>query len=191
MGPSVGPAVGPAMGPAMGPGGGYPEVDAYPEADEAYPEAPGADAQGPSVGPAMGSADAAAYPEADEAYPEVSAQALEQQAEEPQEEVTAASLVRGNRATAEDLMAQAEQDLARGPMPVSARKARLPPAAGEGEAKLPKGADQGYGDLDEEGYNGMGGGHVAHVVDSDEEDIDPFAQYQVHLRPQALLHCYR
>ena len=52
-----------------------------------------------------------------------------------------------------------------------ARKARLPPAAGEGDAKLPKGADQGYGDLDEEGYNGMGGGHVAHVVDSDVVEV--------------------
>ena len=173
----LGPAMGPTLGPAMPPnwdddGSGYPEVDMYPEADSvadgvAGPAA-GPSMPGPSVGPQM-AADYESYPEADEVsdvvgYPDAEDVFKLEQERQQKEEVTAASLVRGNRVTEADLLAQAEAQ-ARGQDDEEIRYGYKPPKPSVDEStlvKLPK-EDTGYGDDDEAGYLGFGGGHVAHV----------------------------
>ena len=172
----VGP--GPAMGPAMPPnwdddGSGYPEVDMYPEADSVAEgvtgPAAGPSMPGPPAGPQM-AAEYESYPEADEVgdvvgYPDAEDVFQQEQERKQKEEVTAASLVRGNRVTEADLLAQAEAQ-ARGEGDEEIRYGYKPPKPSVDEStlvKLPKGEDTGYGDDDEAGYLGFGGGHVAHV----------------------------
>ena len=109
------------------------------------------------------------YPEADEVgdggYPDADDVFQQEQERKRKEEVTAASLVRGNRVTEADLLAQAEAQ-ARGEGDEEIRYGYKPPKPSVDDAKpvkLPNGEDAGYGDDDEAGYVGFGGGHVAHV----------------------------
>lgn len=90
-----------ALPAAAGPVGASDGVDyeMYPEADAAYPDA----APGAAPGPTM---PGTAYAEVTEMYPEPPPPLLP-----AKKEVTAASLVAGNRVTEEDLIAQAEDEL--------------------------------------------------------------------------------
>jgi len=122
----------------------------------------------------MGGGDYDSYPEADEVeagggYPDAEELYQQEQERKKKEEVTAASLVRGNRVTEADLLAQAEAQ-ARGEVGAGGEeeikygyKPPKPSVDASKPVKLPKGGDTGYGDDDEEGYVGFGGGHVAHV----------------------------